>query len=140
MEKFNTPEELHAHEMNEHGKSLKPKRTRKKKGDEQLFVEETSTTETKPCKTCKKKKDLKLPEFDPQEDFLYAGDELRQVYAYLLETKKLTDPNIAEYSKRIYKDVTGQELNVQGCLGCKSSGYRRTFKYWCEKRYNVILK
>jgi len=110
----------------------------KKKKDELLFVEETN--ETKPCTTCKKKKIVKLPEYNPMEDFFYSGEELRQVYAYLLENSKLKDPNIAEYTKRIFKDVTGFELDIQGCLGCKSSKWRRMFRIHAKQRYNVDLK
>ena len=102
----------------------------KKKKDELLFVEETN--ETKECATCKKKKIVKLPEYNPMED-------IRQVYAYLLENSKLKDPNIAEYTKRIFKDVTGFELDIQGCLGCKSAKWRRMFRIHAKQRYNVEL-
>jgi len=140
METINTPEELHTHEMNEYAKSLsKPKRTRKKKVTEDpLMVVETN--EPKPCVTCKKKKIVKLPEYNPMEDFFYSGEELRQVYAYLLENSKLKDPNIAEYTKRIFKDVTGFELSIQGCLGCQSAKWRRMFRIHAKQRYNVDLK
>jgi hypothetical protein len=116
-EKLKTPDDLLRKELNEHGKTLGKK---------------------KPCKTCKKKKKLDLGG-EIEIDQIYNEEDIRQVYGYLTENSKLTDPNIAEFSKKLFKEVTGQDLDVNGCMGCKAGKWKRLLKFWSEKRYNVIL-
>ena len=116
-EKLKTPDDLLRKELNEHGKTLGKK---------------------KPCKTCKKKKKLDLGE-DIERDLLWSLEEVIQVWGYINETKKLTDPNIAEFSKKVFKDVTGQELDIQGCFGCKSSRWKRVYQHGVKQLYNHQL-
>ena len=97
---------------------------------------------TETCSECKKNEELKeLPLIEDiiQSDLLWTEEELKQVYSYLMENKKLLEPSIGEYSKKVFKDVTGQDLDVHGCLGCKGGKWRRLFQHWAEVKYNVKL-
>lgn len=74
-----------------------------------------------------------------ENDIIVTEEELKKVYSFLSENKKLLEPSIGEYSKKVFKDVTGQDLDVSGCLGCKGAKWKRLFQHWAEVKYNVKL-
>jgi hypothetical protein len=95
----------------------------------------------KPCKTCKKKQELKLsePTLDIVNPLIWELEDVKLVYSYLTETKKLTDPQIGGFSSKLFKDVTGEELDIVGCMGCKSAKWKRMLKYHTKRLYNYDL-
>jgi len=95
----------------------------------------------KPCKTCKKNKKLDLP--TPTQDIInpiiWGEEQIQEVYTYLSETSKLRDPQIAEYSKKVFKDITGFELDLTQCMGCKSAKWKRMFRVHVESKLGIKL-
>jgi hypothetical protein len=125
-EELKTPEDLHRKEINEHGKTLgNPKRTRKKKSGG--------------CSNCKKNELIEtLPEVEDETIPTY--DDIVKVYNILQVPNRLHDPINLVLAEKIYKEVTGSELNVRGCFSCKGSSNKRMFVYHAKEKYGIELK
>jgi len=97
---------------------------------------------TKKCHNCKKNQDLDLP--TPTQDIvnpiIWGDEDINTVYTYLSETSKLRDPQIGEFSKKVFKDITGFELDLTQCMGCKSAKWKRMFRVHAESKLGIKLK
>jgi hypothetical protein len=125
-EELKTIDDLHRKEMNEHGKTLgKPKRTRKKK--------------LGGCSNCKKNELIEtLPEV--QDETIPTYDDIVKVYNILQVPNRLHDPVNLALAEKIFKEVTGEELNVRKCFSCKGSSHKRMFVWHTKEKYGIELK
>lgn len=66
--------------------------------------------------------------------------DIPKVWGFLSRPSDLNNDENYELAKKVFLDVTGQELNRNGCMGCKGEKYRRPFKYYAKEKYGIELR
>jgi hypothetical protein len=91
------------------------------------------------CKNCKKNELItELPEV--QDEIIPTYDDIVKVYNILQVPSRLHDPINLSLAEKIYKEVTGDDLNVRKCFSCKGSSHKRMFVYHAKDKYGIDLK
>lgn len=101
------------------------------------------TIKKKPCKTCKKVQDIEeLPSVEEVVTpiVITTPDDILKVWGHLNEFKSVNTDEIKDYVRRIYKDVTGKELDIAGCFGCKRTKILSPFKWYVQHKFGIELK